>query len=283
MKRLFYLGFGLLLVTSVGCIVTDYPLITDNDQTLNGQGSGVVNTSGKAHIQESSQVATLWPDGNDEYIWFVDQKSNGDRTLSTYNNFSTVSGQPTFHDDAYCNPDWQGCAISTSTVTDNVNFNDYAYNFNANCNGARSASILLATTRYYGECGRAKMPLADRISFINSARIGTSMGLEGLFFDMNHSNLTISLDNQAGFVTTLPINASSSLFASLQGRRGTLDLTNPLWGSVGNSYADFLANHATGQTKITVSFNGISFNRTMAGNVGISNAARWRSNINKSY
>lgn len=283
MKKMFYLGFCLVLAMGVGCAITDYEVITDNDQTLNGQGSGVVNTSGKAHVRESSQVATLWADGNDELIWFVDQKANGDQTLSTYNNFSTVSGQPTFHDDLYCNPDWQGCAITTAPNPAAGDVDPFDYSYNANCSGARSLSVLLGTTRYYGECGRARMSLSDRISLINSARLGQNLGLEGMFFDLNHSNLTISVDNKAGFVSTLPVNASSSLFLSYQGRKGTLDLTNPLWATTFSAYADFLGNQATGRTNLTITYNGISISKEIAGNTGISNAARVRSNINKSF
>ena len=59
MKKLFYLGFCVMLSLGVGCAITNYELITDNDQVSNGQGSGVVNTNGKAHIRESSQIGTI--------------------------------------------------------------------------------------------------------------------------------------------------------------------------------------------------------------------------------
>ncbi len=266
MKKLFYLSFCAVLALGVGCAITDYEVITDNDQVANGQGNGVVNTNGKAHIRESSQVATIWSDGTDELIWFVDQKANGDQTLTTYNNFSS-GGAPTFHDDFYCTPDRNGCAI-TSAPNPAVGDSDiFDYTANANCSGYRSLSILLGTTRYYGECGRARIGLQDRISMMNMGRIGTSLGMTGLFYDINNLNTTIRLSNMAGFETTLPVTASSTLFLSYEGRRGTLDLTHPGFRAMGNYYADFLQNNASNMTEITVVYNGISFSKTIAGNI----------------
>lgn len=266
MKKLFYLSFCAVLALGVGCAITDYGLITDNDQVANGQGSGVVNTNGKAHLREGFQIATIWADGTDELISFVDQKANGDQTLSTYNNFSS-GGAPTFHDDFYCNPDRSGCAISTSANPLVGDSDVFDYNWNPNCQGARSLSLLVSSTRYYGECGRAKMALQDRISFMNMGRIGTSLGMTGLFYDLNNLNTTIRLSNMAGFETTIPVTANASLFTSYETRRGTLDLTHPGFRAMGNYYADFLQNNASNVTEITVVYNGISFSKTVAGNI----------------
>jgi hypothetical protein len=282
MRKLFYLGFCLVLMTGVGCAITNYELIVDNDQVKQGS-SGTVNTQGKAHVIESSQIATLWPDGSDETIFFVDQKASGDRTLTTYNNFSTAAG-PTFHDDLYCNPDHQGCAITTADDPEVGDVDIFDYSFNPNCSGARSLSLLLGTTRYYGECGRGKLDLASRIALGNMGRIGTAIGSEGLFYDLNRSNLTISLDNNAGFVSNLPVTADFSAFLTVGGQRKmVLDLTNPLLASMGRSYADFLANNATGMTTVTVTYNGISASSQIAGNVGLSNPSRVLSNVNTHF
>ena len=61
MKKALYLGFCLVLAMGVGCAITDYELIVDNDQVSNGQGTGVVNTNGKALIM-SGGIATIWSD-----------------------------------------------------------------------------------------------------------------------------------------------------------------------------------------------------------------------------
>ncbi len=280
MRKLFYLGFCLVLAMGVGCALTNYELITDNDQVKSG-GQFVVNTNGKAHVQESVQIALGWSDGYDCTLWFVDQKANGDRTLTTYNNYSTE--YPIFHDDLYCNPDWAGCAMVTAQDPEIGDVDMYDYAINWSCKGTRSLYYLWSTTRYYGECGRAKMPLADRINLMNMGRLGQSMGVEGLFYDLNRSNTTITLNNKAGYTTTLPMNAEIGAFISFQGRKATLDMTNPLLASMGRAYADFLANHATHSTQVTVSFNGIDHNFNIAGNYGISNASNVLANVNRHF
>lgn len=281
MRKLFYLGFCLVLAMGVGCAITNYSLITDNDQVANGQGTGIVNTNGKAHIIEGSQIATLWPDGADEWLNFVDQKANGDRVLTNYNNFSAA--YPIFHDDEYCNPDWNGCSMVTSQDPEVGDVDIFDYTYNINCKGIRSFYLLLSTSRYYGECGRVKMPLADRINLINMGRLGRNMGLEGLFYDLNRSNATITLNNNAGFVTTLPMNAQVQGFFSFAGRKATLDMTNPLLASMGRAYADFLANHATHQTTVTMTYNGISMNWNIAGANGLSNASNVLAAVNAHF
>jgi len=282
MRKLFYLGFCFVLVAGVGCAITNYELITDNDQVHNGQGTGVVNTNGKAHVIET-QIATTFPDGSDELIWFVDQKANGDRALSTYNNFSTLDF-PMFHDDKYCNPDWVGCAVITADDPEVGDASVFDYNLNANCSGLRSLTYVLNTTRYYGECGRMRLGLQDRLNLLNMGRYGQSMGLEGLFFDMNRSNLSITLDNNAGFVTSLPVTADLVAFFAPKERKMVLDMTNPMLGSMSRSYADFLANNATGATKVTFTFNGISMSFDIGGNDGsLSTPGRVLAKANSHY
>lgn len=281
MRKLFYLGFCLVLAMGVGCAITNYTLITDNDQVANGQGTGIVNTNGKAHLIEGSQVATIWSDGADEWMAFVDQKSNGDRVITNYNNFSAA--YPIFHDDLYCNPDWNGCSMITAQDPEIGDVDVFDYTYNINCKGIRSISVLLSNPgRTYGECGRVQLPLADRISLMNMGRIGRSMGLEGLFYDLNRSNTTITLNNNAGFVTTLPMNAQIPAFFSFS-RKATLDMTNPLLASMGRAYADFLANHATHQTKATLTYNGISMSWDIAGVNGLSNASNVLAGVNNHF
>lgn len=283
MKKLFYLGFCVMLSLGVGCAITNYELITDNDQVSNGQGSGVVNTNGKAHIRESSQIGTIWPDGYESQVWFVDQKANGDRTLTTYNNFS--ADYPVFHDDAYCNPDWQGCSMVTASDPEVGDTSIFDYTANWNCKGIRSLSYVVSTTRYYGECGRAKMSLEDRISLLNMGRIGNKFGMTGLFYDMNNLNTTIKLNNLAGFETTVPVTANISLFTTIAGnRKAAFDMTHPGLRAMGNFYADFLDQHATSRTQITVVYNGISFTREAAGRLEgrpATQPSRVRENMNR--
>ena len=264
MKKALYLGFCLVLAMGVGCAITDYDLIVDNDQVSNGQGTGVVNTNGKALIM-SAGIATIWSDGTDELFSMVDQKANGDRTLTTYNNFSTA-GEPTFRDDLYCNPDWQGCSIFTAPDPEVGDVDSFDGTTNVNCFGARSLSLLLGTTRYYGECGRAKMSLSDRISMANMGRITTVFGKEGLLYDINRNTTSLTLNNNAGVSMNLPITGDYSMFVSENGRRQiTLNATNPLGANVGRSFADFLRTYGTSQTDVTITYNGISSTFAMGG------------------
>lgn len=264
MKKALYLGFCLVLAMGVGCAITDYDLIVDNDQVSNGQGTGVVNTNGKALIM-SAGVATIWSDGTDELFTMVDQKANGDRTLTTYNNFST-GGDPTFRDDLYCNPDWQGCSIFTAPDPEVGDVDSFDGTTNANCFGARSLSLLLGTTRYYGECGRANVPMADRIAFMNQGQITTVLGKEGLLYNLNRNVLSLTVNNNAGVAMNLPITGDYTMFISDKGRRQiSLNMTNPLGANVGRAFADFLRTYGTSQTDVTITYNGISASFEMGG------------------
>ena len=258
MKKVFYLACCIALVMSVGCAITNYDLITDNDQVANGQGSGVVNTNGKAKITPSSQVATTYPDGSDELFSMVDQKANGDRTITTYND-------PLFHDDLYCNPDWSGCAVVTADDPQSGDTDIFDYSANANCRGYRSLSLLLSTGRYYGECGRANISVSDRIGLMNMGTIGVQDGQEGLLYNLGRNNFSVKLDNNAGVVTSLPVIGDANVFVNVGTRQLSVDATNRLLANMGRSLADFSRNYGTGTTTITMTLNGISKSFTVGG------------------
>lgn len=259
MKKLFYLGFALVLAMGVGCALTNYSLIVDNDQTKNQDAPPMqpVNTNGKAHIHESSQIALVWPDGAEETLWFVDQKANGDRTLTTYINHTAnglfVGGpNATFHDDLYCNPDWQGCAIVTAPDPEVGDVNIYDYSYNPNCKGARSIYYLLSTTRYYGECGRS-MQDAAALVMMGQPKNG------GLFYLMTPANTSFLFTSKNdGTTTAMSLPADVSLFVSGVGdRKARLDVTNPMFGSFKNALATQADIHGA-NNQITMQFNGLS-------------------------
>lgn len=254
MKKALYLGFCLVLAMGVGCAITDYALITDNDQTSNGQGSGVVNTNGKAKIIPSLQVATNWPDGSDELFSMVDQQSDGDRTITTYNNFST-GGDPTFLDDTYCNPDWQGCAIYTADDPQSGDSDPFDGSTNANCAGARSLSSFVGTGRYYGECGRANFSLTERLELGNMGVPGQLMGIEGLMYEANRSNTTVIADNGLGITQLIPV--IGSVPAVTDGQKVGIDARNPALSNSIRSLETFASQHGD-EMAITVIFEGIS-------------------------
>lgn len=276
MKKLFYLGLCALLTTGVGCAITNYELITDNDQVSNGQGSGVVNTNGKALVKQSSQIAVGWPDGTDNTVWFVDQAANGDRTLSTYNNFST-GGDPTFPDDLYCSPDRQGCAIVTASDPEVGDVDIYDFSYNPNCAGARSVYYLTGTTRYYGECGRA-LALTDRLSLLNQGRLVSMNGAAGLQWAATPMNTTVTLNNKAGVQQLLPMAGSFSFSMIPNGSRQTLvDLNNPMNKVLMNGAADFMSNYGSSVNEVSFVYNGIEIKRSF-GRTSDSNSLRGLSN-----
>jgi hypothetical protein len=254
MRKLLYLGFCLVLSMGVGCAITDYETITDNTQFVNSffkdkdfekgkapEDGFIVDTDGKAHIIESSQVATIWSDGTDELLVFVDQAANGDRVLYTYNNFATVD-QSTFHDDLFCNPDWSGCAVWTARDAGdcdpagggcwaNFQFDGVA---DVNCLGIRSLSVLAATTRYVGECGNeifdkdkdfgdgdVRPDLGRLVETLTQGEHGFYGGLEGLFFDVSYANTTILAGGNL-----LPI-ADNVVFLNLDRRLAIVDISGP--------------------------------------------------------
>jgi hypothetical protein len=286
MKKLFYLGFCLVLATGVGCAISNYELITDNDQVANGQGTGVVNTNGKAHIRESFQVATIWPDGStDETLWFVDQKANGDRTLSTYNNYGTgyyTGTEPTFHDDLYCNPDRNGCASVTSWDPEIGDVDIYDYSGNPNCLGYRSLVYLTSTTRYYGECGRAALGLSDRLALLNMGQPATLKGAEALRWVASPMNTSIFMDNLSGTKVNIPVTGVIPVTMSGDSSRKTaLDITSPSLRGTFDAMSNFYANYGSRVNQIEVVYNGLSFTKSFA---TLNNPAqRLRDRINGKY
>jgi len=187
MKKLFLIA--LLALASLGCAITDYPVITDS----RGADGGAV-MSGQydlAYIIPSGQVATLWDDGSDELFTLVSQDWKGDQWLKTYNNFDST-GALNFLDQLYCDPTFDSnfCAVVTAWNPDLPNayphgdqgagYNNvddpFDYVLDLNCNGARSLSLLVSyTSRYFGECGSSvwsdrqgaayEFSLLDKVNF----------------------------------------------------------------------------------------------------------------------
>ena len=269
MRKVFYLGFCLVLMAGVGCAITDYQLITDNDQIITHQyANATVNTNGKAHIR-SFQIALIFGDGADEIINFVDQKTNGDRTMTTYNNFSTFAGPgPTFHDDLYCNPDWQGCAIWTSHDPPGgydragIGYNAFDGRYNVNCNGARSIIFLVGTTRaqrgYYndGECGRGTQhDLSDMIQLMNMGEMGQYGERAGLWYYLDSSNTNYSING-----VNIPV-VQTPVFLNFKARQGMFDMTSPLHALSMNAANQVIS--AGDVFDLDLYFNGIAFHRQM--------------------
>ncbi len=285
MKKLLYLSFCLVLALAFGCAITQYSVITDNDQNDSPKAGGApTNTNGKAHLRESSQVAFGYDDGTDELFSFVDQKANGDRTISTYNNHSGNAGQPVFHSDLYCNPDWAGCAVWTSADLESDPRPDFDGTANTNCLGFRSLSVLLSSSRYYGECGRARLSFEDRLALLGEGALRNKFGRIGLLYNLNAGNFSIQLDNNQGVVTNLAMRGNAEFWmAGDNSNVAFMDLSNPLLGTVGRAYAGYLAEYGAEQTTATLCYSSICADFDIAGNSGASTPARVMANMNLHY
>jgi hypothetical protein len=249
MRKLFYLGFCAVLAMGIGCAITNYDLITDNDQVYKDNCTfpncpATVNTNGKAHIIESSQVATIWDDGVDELFTNVDQKANGDRTLTTYNNFSTFDG-PWWHDDFYCNPDWNGCAIWTAPDPQTGDVSLFDGQWNQNCLGSRSLFYLISTPRYYGECGRDV--LADKIGMLNATYEGTFRNELGLMYDFSMNNTTL---NVGGNLMSIP---DGTFFINPISRHAAFDATDPRMHNLRRQVQTVWASGTVSEVSLTAS------------------------------
>lgn len=264
MRKLFYVGFCAALMMGFGCALTNYDLIT------NEYDGTVINTNGKARVM-SGQLALGWSDGQDNSQWYVDQKANGDRSLTNYNYFTEPGANP-FVSDLYCTPEWTGCSMISADDPQVGDASIFDFTYNINCDGIRSIYYVLSTTRYYGECGRSARPsLADRIDFLAAGQVGSFLGKTGLWYNLNRNNTTITLDNRAGFTTALNFNSSIRMWMNPSQREVALLMDSPMLAGDQRRYADFLANHATGSTLATITHNGVSWSFDIGGNLGANN------------
>ncbi len=185
MKKL--LLIALLAAFSLGCAITNYPVIFDSRGADDG---GVMTGQYDLAYISTSQIATIWDDGTDELFTLVSQDWKGDQWLKTYNNYDPT-GAVTFLDQTYCDPTFDSsyCAIVTAWNPDlpeayvhgdqgagynNID-NVFDYTFDTSCNGARSLSLLVSYTTRYGECGSSvwadrqgaayEFSLLDKVNF----------------------------------------------------------------------------------------------------------------------
>lgn len=176
MKKLLYVSVVVAVLASIGCAVTNYPVIFDSrgpweDAVLDGQYD-------QAYLVPTSQVATFWDDGSDELYTLVTQDWKGDQWLRTYNNFDpTMDVQ--FLDQTYCDPNVEGdCFIVKSwnpdypdaypwNGEDAVNEADDPLDGieNPDCKGYRSLSLLVSQDVRLKECGSSIMQDRQNAAF----------------------------------------------------------------------------------------------------------------------
>lgn len=173
MRKLIYAALISAVLLSLGCAITDYPVIFDDRGPW---GDTVLDSFyDQAYIIPSSQVATIYADGSDELFTTVVQDNRADQWLYTYNNFD-ASGVISFLDQTYCDPTRVGCALATAWNPDlptayphgdqgNDVDDPFDYVFDPSCSGARSLSILSSVGSRIGECGSGVMADPQAFSY----------------------------------------------------------------------------------------------------------------------
>jgi hypothetical protein len=270
MKKMVYVGLLAAVLVSLGCAVTNYPVIFDSrgpweDSVLDGQYD-------QAYLVPTSQVATFWDDGSDELYTLVTQDWKGDQWLRTYNNFDpTMDVQ--FLDQTYCDPNHQeDCFIVKAW---NPDYPD-AYPWNGQdssneaddpfdavedpaCKGYRSLFLLIGQDLRLKECGSSIMAdrqnaafefaLLDRTSFRGKevyalpvdANVATFTltGLDGMTMDMpiyGRHELYLDQDLRLAVPMTPNMEYQKEWLASFADAHGDALRVNLKYGSLEASY-----------------------------------------------
>ena len=208
MKKLFYGALSVALAASLGCAITDYPVIEDD----RGGYSGVIRTAHKAYVVPSGQVATIYADGSDELFSMVYQNQYGDQSLYTFNNFDPT-GAVSFLDQTYCDWQYQGCEI-TRAWNPTQNDDPFDYEFFADCSGARSLSLLVDYASRIGECGDnifRREPQSVARLFAN-LQPTTWHGENAYVVPIAPNNFWMTLTAPDGTVSSVPIYGRYTMF-----------------------------------------------------------------------
>jgi hypothetical protein len=241
MKKLLYGAFIGAVALSLGCAVTNYPVIFDSrgaydNAVLDGQYD-------EAYIIPSSSVATLWDDGSDELYTLVAQNWTGDQWLRTYNNFD-ASGALNFLDQTYCDPTRQSnCDVVESWNPDlpdayphgstnapyNTVDNIFDYTLDASCSGARSVSLLLSMSSRIGECGSGIMAdLQGSMFELSNFETTNAYGRTMYSVPLNNSSTGIEIVAQDGTVVNPSIPGTVQLYVEPR----TLNTVVPMTGNM---------------------------------------------------
>lgn len=195
----------LVAAFSLGCAVTDYPVIFN---TSGADDLGVMQGQyDPAYIVSSAQVATIWSNGSDNLFTVVSQDWEGDQWLKTYNNFDPTASV-LFLNQTYCDPafDKTNCAVVVAWNPDIPADNVFDYTFNTSCSGARSLSLLVSNTSRIGECGSGVW--ADRqgaaYEFSNLAKANYH-GQSYYHIPVDNTTATFQVTGGDGAVSSMPV------------------------------------------------------------------------------
>jgi hypothetical protein len=220
MRKLIYAALVSAVLLSLGCAITNYPVIFDTrgpweDAVLDGQYD-------QAYVIPSGQIATIWDDGSDELFTLVAQDWKGDQWLYTYNNFDPTN-TVTFLDQTYCdpnhqedcwvvkawNPDYPDAYPWNGQDSSNEADDPFDYVFDADCKGIRSLSYLVDYQSRIGECGSGVMADRQNAAFEFSLLEETTFrGREVYAVPFDSSIATFQVTGVDGYAATMPIYGS---------------------------------------------------------------------------
>lgn len=143
MRRL--LALSAIMAFSSACAVTDYPVITDQDQVRQANGTHIVNTTGRAFIMQKVQVASFIGDTSFNAVWFVNQDQRGNQTLYTHMNIGLVANPDTwFHGNIYLNDNRNTCWNIRAANPNSPSDTPFDFDINVNCKGTEALAVLIS-------------------------------------------------------------------------------------------------------------------------------------------
>ena len=273
---------------ATGCALTDYPVITDADQTNSKKGEHVVNTSGQAVVAQESQVIKTLGDKDYEFVWYVDQDDDGNQTIYT-RTATNPAGTIAFVGYTYLNNDRTGCwnyRADNPAEGDEDIFDNEA---NPDCEGTDLVAAFLSKGARTAEGGKDAAGHGNGGSVATSTSDGSLAGLSfseqldvAYTFMANEPGCDADCQDNTGFgawakdISVTPDNFGITFTAdngaehtlAVDGVRTVVDVqNNRLWvdtrtgnlSSVVSGLADFVeANGRDGTISITYEQAGVT-------------------------
>lgn len=290
------LALAALISLSSACAITDYPVITDQDQVRQANGTHVVNTTGRAFIMQKVQVASFIGDTSFNTVSFVNQDQRGNQTLYTHMNIGLVANPDTwFHGTVYMNDDRNTCWNVRAANPVSGDVSPFDFDFNANCKGSEALAVLVSFAQRSQEAGSdgnngnptspgsdfggrgqsfAGVTVQQAIAALGqldaAGTYGSYAGINGYRMTVTPANFGVTLTSSAGASTTLAFDGVTLTYDPVNQRA----LIDPR-GSNAAAIADQVANwvDANGRNAtLTLTFLGT----TARFNASLFDAAHYR-------
>ena len=294
MKKFFALA-GLVALTSA-CALTDYPVITDEDQVRQANGTHIVNTSGQAFVLQKVQVASFVGDKSYNAVWFVNQDQKGNQTIYTRMNHGLVAEPDTwFHGTTYMNDNRNTCwnIRAPNPATGDTDIFDFA--INVNCEGTETIAVLLSKGERSQEAGgdgnsgtddgapssnvaqsvagvtlQQAVDVLDQLDSYATFGDWADYGMTGYKYTASPSTVDIGLANSSGIVTDFNLDGVTIVY-DVMNRKAVFDTRSGNTPAILRELADWVdANGDDG--RLTVTFAGV----TASANAGLMSAAHLR-------